>query len=777
METTTVRSTPNSEACAPHPALDIPDAISKELKLTPAQVKAVLSLFDDGCTVPFIARYRKEATGSLDETVITAIRDRAARMAELDKRRAAILDSLAERNLLTDELRAAVAAAPTMTALEDVYLPWRPKRRTRASIAAEKGLTPLADLLMAQDDAMDPAAAAQAFVNGDRGVASAEEALAGAMDILAERVSEDPDSRQETRRLFARKAVLTSACARGKEEEGAKYRDYFELEESAASMPSHRVLAILRGEREGFLTTSAAPPEEEAISLLKRRFVHGAGAASRMVAAAVEDGYKRLLRKSIETELRGAMKKRADADAIRVFAENVREVLMSAPMGQRATLAIDPGVRTGCKVVCLDAQGALLFHTVVFLQRSEREREDAGRVLRELVRKYHLEAVAVGNGTAGRETEVFVRGLDLPDVAVVSVNESGASIYSASEVARREFPDQDVTVRGAVSIGRRLMDPMAELVKIDPKSIGVGQYQHDVDQKELKQALDDVVTHCVNAVGVNVNTASPELLSYVSGLNRQTASQIVKYREANGPFGDREALKKVPRFGPKAFEQSAGFLRILGGANPLDASAVHPENYATVARMAAALSCTVADLLSDPALRARIRLPDFVSETAGLPTLKDILSELEKPGRDPRRKFEPFAFDPNVCTMTDLAPGMILNGIVTNVTDFGAFVDVGVHQDGLVHISRIADVFVENPHAHLKPGQHVRVAVLEVDMERSRIALSARKSDLGEKTPEGRPRGEGAHRAGGRRERPEKPDMTMGSLFREQLAEGGKRRR
>ena len=707
METTTVRSTPNPEAHPPHPALDIPDAIAKELKLSRAQVKAVLTLFDDGCTVPFIARYRKEATGSLDETVITAIRDRAARMAELEKRRAAILDSLAERNLLTEELRAAVAAAPTMTALEDVYLPWRPKRRTRASIAAEKGLTPLADLLMAQDDAMDPAAA-QAFVSGDRGVASVEEALAGAMDILAERVSEDPDSRQETRRLFARKAVLTSACAKGKEEEGAKYRDYFELEESAASMPSHRVLAILRGEREGFLTTSAAPPEEEAISLLKRRFVRGAGAASRMVAAAVEDGYKRLLRKSIETELRGAMKKRADADAIRVFAENVREVLMSAPMGQRATLAIDPGVRTGCKVVCLDAQGALLYHTVVFLQRSEREREDAGRVLRELVRKYHLEAVAVGNGTAGRETEVFVRGLDLPDVAVVSVNESGASIYSASEVARREFPDQDVTVRGAVSIGRRLMDPMAELVKIDPKSIGVGQYQHDVDQKELKQALDDVVTHCVNAVGVNVNTASPELLSYVSGLNRQTASQIVKYREANGPFGDREALKKVPRFGPKAFEQSAGFLRIMGGANPLDASAVHPENYATVARMAAALSCTVADLLSDPALRARIRLPDFVSETAGLPTLQDILLELEKPGRDPRRKFEPFAFDPNVRTMTDLAPGMILNGIVTNVTDFGAFVDVGVHQDGLVHISRIADVFVENPHAHLKPGQHWR---------------------------------------------------------------------
>ena len=776
METTTAQ-------LIPQPSSNIPDILSRELKITPAQAEAVLALFADGCTVPFIARYRKEATGSLDETVITAIRDRSEKIQELDKRRDVILQSLAERELLTEQLREAVMSAPTMTALEDVYLPWRPRRRTRASIAAERGLTPLAELLLAQRADDDPQVAALGFVNSEKGVDKPEDALAGAMDIIAERVSEDPEARQETRRLFARKAVLTSVCVKGKEPEGAKYRDYFEWEEGAASMPSHRVLAILRGEREGFLSLAAMPPEEEALSLLKRRFVQGAGPASRLVAVAVEDGYKRLLRKSMETELRSALKKRADADAIRVFAENVREVLMSAPMGQRATLAIDPGVRTGCKVVCLDAQGALLFHTVVFLQRGEREREAAEKVLRDLVAKYHIEAVAVGNGTAGRETEAFVRELALPDVVVVSVNESGASIYSASEAARREFPDHDITVRGAVSIGRRLMDPMAELVKIDPKSIGVGQYQHDVDQKELKQALDDVVSHCVNAVGVNVNTASPELLSYVSGLNKQTASQIVKYREANGPFASREAIKKVPRFGPKAFEQSAGFLRVPGGANPLDASAVHPENYATVGRMAAALSCTVGDLLTRPQLRSRLKPEDFVSETAGLPTLRDILSELEKPGRDPREKFEAFAFDPGVRELSDLAVGMILNGIVTNVTNFGAFVDVGVHQDGLVHISRIADIYVENPHSHLKPGQHVQVVVLEIDGARKRISLSMRKSDMGgPAAARGGGRGDGRGDAPkGRSRQRETPDMTMGSLFREQLgtaaAGDGKRRR
>ena len=713
------------------PALDIPGRIAKELNVSPAQVRAVLALFDDGCTVPFIARYRKEATGSLDETVITAIRDRSAKIAELEKRRTAILDSLTERELLTDGLKAALMNAATMTALEDLYLPYRPKRRTRASIAAEKGLKPLADLLLEQAPALNPQEEALRFVDAEKGVDTPDEALAGAMDIIAERVSEDPDARQETRRLFARKAVVVSACVKGKEEdeEALKYKDYFEWKEPAAAMPSHRVLALFRGEREGFLSLSATPPEDEALSLLKRRFVRGSGEASRLVASAVEDGYRRLLRGSMENELRSALKKRADAGAIRIFAENVREVLMSAPLGPKATLAIDPGIRTGCKVVCLDRQGGLLCHTVIYLHGSERQRQDAGETLRELAEKYHIEAVAVGNGTAGRETEAFVRGLGLHAV-IASVNESGASIYSASDAARREFPDQDVTVRGAVSIGRRLMDPMAELVKIDPKSIGVGQYQHDVDQKELKQALDDVVVRCVNAVGVDVNTASPEILSYVSGLNRQTAAQIVKYREANGPFPSRESMRKVPRFGPKTWEQAIGFLRIQGGGNPLDASAVHPENYETVGRMASALSCSVADLMKKPELRSRIRLEDFVSETAGLPTLRDILAELERPGRDPRAEFEAFSFDPDIHEMSDLRPGMILPGIVTNVTAFGAFIDIGVHQDGLVHVSRIADAYVENPNAHLRPGQRVRVAVLEVDGKRNRISLSMRKSDL-----------------------------------------------
>lgn len=471
----------------------------------------------------------------------------------------------------------------------------------------------------------------------------------------------------------------------------------------------------------------------------------------------------------MENELRGALKKRADAEAIRVFAANVREVLMSAPMGQRATLAIDPGIRTGCKVVCLDPQGNLLYDTVIYLHASERQREAAAETLRSLVGRYAIEAIAVGNGTAGRETESFVRGLGLPsEVVVASVNESGASIYSASEAARREFPDHDVTVRGAVSIGRRLMDPMAELVKIDPKSIGVGQYQHDVDQKELKQALDDVVIHCVNAVGVNVNTASPEILSYVSGLNRQVVAQIVKYREANGPFPSREAMRKVPRLGPKTYEQSIGFLRILGGENPLDASAVHPENYGTVSRMAQALSCTVGDLMTSPELRARIEPERFVSDTAGLPTLRDILQELEKPGRDPRAAFEVFAFDPDVHEIKDLRVGQVLPGIVTNVTAFGAFVDIGVHQDGLVHVSRIADTFVENPQAHLKPGQKVRAAVLEVDEPRRRIALSLRKSDLGEGAGRAARDG-GAPGTRRRRERDDKPDLSMGSILREQL--------
>ncbi|MDR1377633.1 MAG: RNA-binding transcriptional accessory protein [Synergistaceae bacterium] len=731
--------------------MNVTVAVAKELRLTEAQVSAVLELFEEGCTVPFIARYRKEATGSLDETVVTAIRDRNEKIQEIEKRRTAILESLVERELLTDELKVTIDGAQTMTALEDAYLPYRPKRKTRASVAIEKGLKPLAEKLLEQLDAFDPEKEAVLFLSEEKGVASVEDALAGAQDILAERFSEDTEVRQQTRKVFARKAMLASARAKAgsskedlKEDlkEGAKatskedsksdnYRDYFEWSEPVVSMPSHRVLAIFRGEREGFLSISVEPPEEECLSLLKRMFVRGVNPASRLVAEAVLDGYKRLLKPSMENELRNALKKRADAEAIRVFAGNVKEVLMAAPMGQKATLGIDPGLRTGCKVVCLDAQGNFLHNDVIFPHTGERQRSEAVRKIVELVKKYRIQAIAIGNGTAGRETEAFVRGLGLPpEVIVASVNESGASIYSASEVARREFPDQDVTVRGAVSIGRRLMDPMAELVKIDPKSIGVGQYQHDVDQKELKQSLDDVVMSCVNAVGVEVNTASLEILSYISGLSKQVAGQLIKYRETNGPFASRDTLKKVPRLGPKTFEQAAGFLRIHGGKNPLDASAVHPENYSTVERMAKELKCTVADLMASSELRSKIDLERFVSEKAGLPTLKDIVQELAKPGRDPRVAFEAFAFDPDVREIGDLRVGMVLPGIVTNVTAFGAFVDLGVHQDGLVHVSRLSDSFVENPQAFLKPGQKVKVAVLEVDEQRKRVSLSMRKRDL-----------------------------------------------
>jgi uncharacterized protein len=760
--------------------------VAKELQLTEAQVIAVLELFEQGCTIPFISRYRKEATGSLDETVVTAIRDRNEKIQDLIKRKTAILESLTERELLTDELKAAIENAQTMTALEDAYLPYRPKRKTRASAAVEKGLKPLAERLLAQLDDFDPEKEAALFVSEEKGVHSVEEALAGAQDILAERFSEDMEARQQTRKIFARKSVLTSTCVKGKEAEGSNYRDYFEWNEPAGAMPSHRVLAVFRGEREGFLSVSVEPSEEECLSLLKRLFVKGTNAASRLVAEAVNDGYRRLLSPSMENELRNALKKRADAEAIRIFAGNVKEILMAAPMGQKTTLAIDPGLRTGCKVVCLDAQGHLLHSDVIFPHTGERQRAEAGRKILELVKRHEIRAIAVGNGTAGRETESFVRELGLaPDIVIASVNESGASIYSASEVARKEFPDQDVTVRGAVSIGRRLMDPMAELVKIDPKSIGVGQYQHDVDQKELKRSLDDVVVSCVNAVGVEVNTASQEILSYVSGLNKQVAGQLIKYREANGAFGSRDALKKVPRLGPKTFEQAAGFLRIHGGKNPLDASAVHPENYPTVERMAKELKCAVADLLTSPELRSKIELERFVSDKAGLPTLKDILQELAKPGRDPRQAFEVFAFDPNIREIRDLRVGMILPGIVTNVTAFGAFVDLGVHQDGLIHVSRLSDSFVENPQAFLKPGQQVKVAVLEVDEQRKRISLSMKKQDLKtqdlraadpadsrKNNPPDNGRRENKKRENKRNE--EKVDLSLGSLFKQKLAEAEK---
>ena len=717
--------------------MNVTARVAEELRISEAQALAVLELFEQGCTVPFIARYRKEATGSLDEAVITAIRDRNEKIQELEKRRAAILESLSERELLTDELKASIDGAQTMTALEDAYMPYRPKRKTRASVAAEKGLLPLAEKLFShQLDNFDPLAEAALFLSEEKGVAFVENALAGAMDILAERFNEDAEARHEIRKIFARKAVLSSTRSKSaaqpdKEADAANYRDYFDWNEPAAAMPSHRILAILRGEREGFLTVSIEPKEEECLSVLKRMFVKGANAASRIVADAVTDSYKRLLQPSMENELRGALKKRADAEAIKIFAGNVREVLMAPPMGQKATLAIDPGLRTGCKVACLDSQGNLLHNDAIFPHTGERQKSEAARIILELVKKYSIQAIAIGNGTAGRETESFIRALGLP-VIIASVNESGASVYSASDVARKEFPNHDVTVRGAVSIGRRLMDPMAELVKVDPKSIGVGQYQHDVDQKELKRSLDDVVVSCVNAVGVEVNTASEEILSYVSGLNKQVAGQLVKYREANGPFESREALKKVPRLGPKTFEQAAGFLRIRNGKSPLDASAVHPENYGTAERMAKESGCSVADLMASPELRSKIELERFVSDKAGLPTLKDILQELAKPGRDPRVAFEPFAFDPDVREMRDLKIGMVLPGIVTNVTAFGAFVDVGVHQDGLIHVSRMSDSFVENPQSFLKPGQQVKVAVTEVDEQRKRISLSMKKRDLEE---------------------------------------------
>jgi uncharacterized protein len=703
------------------------NTVAAELRLGPAQVQAVAALLAEGATVPFIARYRKERTGSLDEVAITTIRDRLAQLAALDARRTAIRDSLAERGLLTDELARALAAAPTLAALEDLYLPYRPKRRTRASLARERGLEPLVTLLWAQDPTTDPAAAAAAFVDPDKGVPGVEEALQGARDILAERVNEDADARAALRDLFAREGIISSTVIKGKEAEGAKFRDWFAWQEPLARAPSHRLLAIWRGEREGILKVSVRPPEEKALALLQRRFVTGRGPAAAQVQEAVIDGYQRLMAPSLETETRHAAKERADTEAIRVFAQNLRELLLAPPLGTKAVIAIDPGFRTGCKTVCLDPQGRLLHHEVLHFTGSDAARQAAQRRLVELVRQYRAEAVAIGNGTGSRETEAAVRaaGLD-PAVPVVVVNEAGASVYSASDLARQELPDQDVTVRGAVSIGRRLIDPLAELVKIDPKAIGVGQYQHDVDQNRLQASLDETVISCVNAVGVEVNTASAALLTYVSGLGPALARQIVAWREANGPFPSRAALKQVPRLGPKAFEQCAGFLRVRGGKHPLDASAVHPERYALVERMAADLGCTVADLLADPDRRAQIRLEAYVDAEVGLPTLRDILAELARPGRDPRPAFEVFSFAEGVHALEDLKPGMALPGIVTNVTRFGAFVDIGVHQDGLVHVSQLADRFVADPTTVVKVGQKVQVTVLEVDRERRRISLSMR---------------------------------------------------
>jgi uncharacterized protein len=718
--------------------------IAAELGIAERQIQATAGLIAEGATVPFISRYRKEVTGSLDEVQITAIRDRLEQLAELDKRREAILNSLQERQLLTDELKEKILAAETLSVLEDIYLPFRPKRRTRATVAKGKGLEPLAQLIFAQEE-KDPLAEAASFIDAEKSVSSAEEALAGARDIIAEWISEDPAARAALRDLFASKGVFRTKVITGKEAEGSKYRDYFAWEEPVPRAPSHRILAMRRGEKEGFLSLATLPPEPEALAMLERLFVKGENACSAQVRLAVQDGFARLLSPSMETETRLATKKRADEEAIRVFADNLRQLLMASPLGQKNVLAIDPGLRTGCKVVCLDRQGKLLHNETIFPLLSDKGREESSRRVLELLEEFKAEAIAVGNGTGGRETEAFLRSLPPPGgIPVVMVNESGASVYSASQAARQEFPDHDVTVRGSVSIGRRLMDPLAELVKIDPKSIGVGQYQHDVDQPALKHSLDDVVMSCVNAVGVEANTASAQLLTYVSGLGPQLAGNILAYRNENGPFSSREELKKVPRLGPKAFEQAAGFLRIRGGKNPLDSSAVHPESYPVVQAMAADLECTVEDLMREEKLRQRIEPSKYVTEQTGLPTLNDILKELAKPGRDPRQEFEDFRFAEGIEKIADLQPGMKLDGIVTNVTAFGAFVDIGVHQDGLVHISQLSDRFVKDPHQVVKVQQKVKVTVLSVDLERKRIALTLKKEPAKaerEPKPEGKSSG------------------------------------
>ena len=708
--------------------IEIPH-IARELHLTGEQVEATVGLLDDGATVPFIARYRKEHTGSLDEVAITSIRDRLSQLRELRDRREVILASLEKRGLLSQELRKAILSAQSMAVLEDTYLPHRPRRRTRAAIARERGLESLALRLWGQGD-FDVATAADEYVNPQAGVDNAKEALSGARDIIAEWVSEDSTARREIRELFWSQGTISATVTAGtvtagKDAAAAKYRDYFDWREPIASAPSHRILAMLRGEKESLLSVHIAPPVSSATAILERIFVRGETEAAQQIGLAIRDRYKPLLESALETEVRKAARVRAEDTAIGVFADNLRQLLLAPALGQQNTLALDPGFRSGCKLVCLDRQGHLLHHDTVYPLLGERGEQESARKILLLCRQYHIEVIAVGNGTAGRETQAFLRTLELdPQIAVVMVNESGASVYSASEAARTEFPDQDITVRGAVSIGRRLMDPLAELVKIDPKSIGVGQYQHDVDQKALKQRLDDVVVSCVNQVGVELNTASRELLSYVSGLGPRLANAIVEYRNRNGPFASRDALQKVPRLGPRAFEQAAGFLRIRAGVQPLDASAVHPESYPVVAAIARDLGRPLDELLGDAAIGGQIDPSRYVSDRIGLPTLNDIVAELARPGRDPRQEFEPFDFAAGVHRIEDLTVGMKLPGVITNVTGFGAFVDVGVHQDGLVHISQLAEGFVSNPSDVVKVQQRVWVTVLEVDLERKRIALS-----------------------------------------------------
>ncbi len=700
--------------------------IAERMGLHKWQVENTIRLLDDGATIPFISRYRKEMTGSLDEVKLLQIKDEYTRLKELDSRRESVIKSIEEQEKMTPELRLKIDSAATMAELEDIYLPYRPKRRTRATIAKEKGLEPLAAIIMEQKEA-DVQGVATRFINDD--VPTADDAIAGASDIIAEWISEDEKVRKQLRRLFEREAFISSKVIKGKETEGIKFSDYFDWSEPLRKCPSHRLLAMRRGEEEGFLRLSIVPDEKNALEIIGNLFVLGKNESSHIVAEAAKDSWKRLLASSMETEFRNISKEKADDEAIAVFADNLRQLLLASPLGEKNVLAIDPGYRTGCKTVCLDRQGNLVHNETIYPHPPQNETALSVKKILTLVNAYKIEAIAIGNGTASRETEDFIKWIKFEkDIQVFVVSEAGASVYSASKVARDEFPDYDVTVRGAVSIGRRLMDPLAELVKIDPKSIGVGQYQHDVDQQRLQGSLDDVVTSCVNAVGVEVNTASSHLLTYVSGLGPQLARNIIDYRTENGPFRSRKELLKVKRMGEKAFEQSAGFLRIRNAAYPLDSSAVHPESYHIVERMSADLNCDIKELITNEEKRSMIKPEKYVTTSVGLPTLRDILNELAKPGRDPRSKIREFSFA-DIHSMEDLVAGMVVPGIVTNVTKFGAFVDIGIKQDGLVHISNLSNTYVSDPSKIVKLHQHVKVKILDVDIERKRVQLSMKGVD------------------------------------------------
>jgi protein Tex len=700
--------------------------IASELKVSANQVQVVIELLAEGATIPFMARYRKEATGSLDEVQLTSIRDRHEQLVELDKRKEAVLKSIEKQEKLTPALAKAIEQAETLAEVEDIYLPHKPKRKTRATAAKEKGLEPLA-LKIFEQEKFNVEEIATGYINVELGVSNLPEALEGARDIIAEWISENQEARKNVRALFWKEGIIHATVVKSKleNEEAQKFKDYFDWKEPIKKVPSHRLLAMRRAEKEGFIMLNISPTEELAIQSMESQFIRSRVAASEHVALAIRDCYKRLLKPTLESEIRLETKMLADAEAIKVFSSNLKKLLLASPLGQKRVLALDPGFRSGIKLVCLGAQGELQFDTVIYPLEPQRQTTQAATIVLGLCDRFKIEAIAIGNGTASRETEAFVKGIGLPtEIMIVMVNESGASVYSASDVAREEFPNHDVTVRGAVSIGRRLTDPLAELVKIDPKSIGVGQYQHDVDQPKLKAGLDDVVMSCVNSVGVEVNTASKELLSYVSGLGPQLAKGIVEYRNQHGPFASRSELLKVPRLGEKAFEQCGGFLRIHDAKNPLDSSAVHPERYQLIEKFVTDLGCTIKDLMSSADLRKKLDLKKYVNAEVGLPTLTDILTELEKPGRDPREKFEAFSFEAGVHEIKDLKVGMVLPGIVTNVTNFGAFVDIGVHQDGLVHISHLSDRFIKDPNQAVAVQQKVKVTVMEVDVPRKRIALS-----------------------------------------------------